>query len=406
MTTNQANPKSKSTVPSRKSTVDLGCDLLICGKNGLQTLPLPGFRHAFCPIMTGEIWSAGQKPTETSQKMNRPAIDLCCEAVQPGKTSSDVRMRPAEPPGIFPSFIRYRASAIFWPVQFRKITIIGVGLLGGSIGLAARKFRLAGEIAGYVRREKTIAECEKVGALDYATTDLLAAVSNADLVILCTPLARMRSLAEQFLPALKRGAIVTDVGSVKAGVVRELESLMAKAGAHFVGSHPMAGGEKTGVAAARADLFENAVCVLTPTRKTNAGAVRKLERFWKSLGSRVLKLPPEQHDLFVSRTSHLPHVIAAALANLVLGPSQPKGQSQLCATGFRDTTRIASGSPEMWRDISLANRKHVARSITAFISELQKFERVLKQTDEKGIERFFDSAKQRRDNWRSSNVEY
>jgi prephenate dehydrogenase len=287
-------------------------------------------------------------------------------------------------------------------VQFRKIAIIGVGLLGGSIGLAARKFRIAGEIAGYVRREKTIADCEKVGALDYATTDLLASVSNADLVILCTPLAQMRSLAEQFLPALKRGAIVTDVGSVKAGVVRELESVVAKAGAHFVGSHPMAGAEKTGVAAARADLLENAVCVLTPTRKSNAVAVRKLERFWKSLGSRVLKLPPEQHDLFVSRTSHLPHVIAATLANLVLGSSQPKGQSQLCATGFRDTTRIASGSPEMWRDISLANRKHVARSITAFISELQKFERVLKQTDETEIEKFFEAARSRRDGWRQN----
>jgi prephenate dehydrogenase len=286
-------------------------------------------------------------------------------------------------------------------VQFRKITIVGVGLLGGSIGLAARKLGLAGEIAGYVRREKTIAECEKGGAMDYATMDLLAAVSNADLVILCTPLAQMRSLAEQLLPALKRGAIITDVGSVKAGVVRELESLIAKSGAHFVGSHPMAGGEKTGVAAARADLFKNAVCVLTPTKKSNAGAVRKLERFWKSLGSRVLKLPPEQHDLFVSRTSHLPHVVAATLAHLVLDPAQPKGQSQLCASGFRDTTRIASGSPEMWRDIALANRKYVARSVTAFITELQKFERVLKSADPKAIEGFFESAKKRRDHWRA-----
>src|ERR1700722_17412953 len=196
-------------------------------------------------------------------------------------------------------------------VQFRKITIVGVGLLGGSIGLAARKFRVAGEIAGYVRREKTSAECEKVGAMDYATTDLLAAVSHADLVILCTPLAQMRPLVEQCLPALKRGAIVTDVGSVKAGVVRELETLVAKAGAHFVGSHPMAGGEKTGVAAARADLFGDAFWGWTPTKKSSAGAARKLEQFWKALGARVVKLPPAQHDVFVSRASHLPHVVAA-----------------------------------------------------------------------------------------------
>lgn len=287
-------------------------------------------------------------------------------------------------------------------VQFRKITIVGVGLLGGSIGQAARAFRLAGEIAGYARREETIAECEKFGAADYATTDLPAAVSNSDLVILCTPLAQMRSLAERFLPALKPGAIVTDVGSVKADVVRELEALIRKAGAHFVGSHPMAGGEKTGVAAARQDLFESAVCVLTPTKKSNAAAVRKLERFWKALGARVLQLPPGKHDLFVSRTSHLPHVTAAALANLVLNPNAPKDQATLCANGFRDTTRIASGSPEMWRDIALANRKHLARAVTALIAELQQFQRALHQSDPKAITRYFESAKERRDRWRTS----
>lgn len=303
---------------------------------------------------------------------------------------------------IFPPFIRHLRLSILCSVQFRKITIVGVGLLGGSIGLAARKFRIAGEIAGYVRRAKSLAECEKFGAMDYATTDLQAAVSNADLVILCTPLAQMRPLVEQLLPALKRGAIVTDVGSVKADVVRELESLIAKAGAHFVGSHPMAGGEKTGVAAARADLFENAVCVVTPTRKSSADAVRKLERFWKSLGSKVSKLAPEQHDLFVSRTSHLPHVVAAVLANMVLNPSQPKGQSQLCANGFRDTTRIASGSPEMWRDITMANRKHIATSLNTFVTELQKFQKVLKSADADAITKFFETAKTRRDRWRDS----
>jgi prephenate dehydrogenase len=284
-------------------------------------------------------------------------------------------------------------------VQFRKITIIGVGLLGGSLGLATRKRRLAKEIAGYARREKTIAEGEKIGAFDYATTDLLAAVSGADLVILCTPLAQMRSLTEQFLPALKRGAIVTDVGSVKADVVRELESLAKKSGAHFVGSHPMAGGEKMGVLAAKADLYENAVCVITPTKKSNAAAVRKVEQFWKSLGARTLRLDAAQHDLLVSRTSHLPHVAAAALASLVLDPKHPSSQVGLCATGFRDTTRIASGSPEMWRDIALANRKNLAKSVDAFVAELKKFQSALKTGDAKTVEEFFAIAKERRDNW-------
>jgi prephenate dehydrogenase len=290
-------------------------------------------------------------------------------------------------------------------VQFQKITIIGVGLLGGSIGLAAKKRGLAREVAGFVRRAVSLKECEKAGAMDFATTDLLAAVSNADLIILCTPLAQMRPLVEQFLPALKRGAIVTDVGSVKAGVVRELESLVQKSGAHFVGAHPMAGGEKNGVAAARADLFQKAVCILTPTKKSNAAAIRKVGQFWKSLGARVLKLDVAQHDLLVSRSSHLPHVVAATLANFVLNPASPKTQSQLCATGFRDTTRIASGSPGIWRDIALANQKNLTKSLDAYISELEKFQRALKKSDAKTIAKFFEQARQRRNKWAHHSIE-
>jgi prephenate dehydrogenase len=284
-------------------------------------------------------------------------------------------------------------------VQFQKITIVGVGLLGGSLGLAVKRRKLAGEVAGFVRRAASLQDCETAGAVDYATTDLLAAVANADLVILCTPLAQMRALARQLLPALKRGAIVTDVGSVKADVVRELESLIAKSGAHFVGSHPMAGGEKMGVLAARADLYADAVCVVTPTKKSHAGAVRKLERFWKSLGARTLRLDAAQHDLLVSRSSHLPHVVAATLVNLVLNPAHPESQVGLCATGFHDTTRIASGSPEMWRDIALANRKNLVRSLEAFMAELKKFQATLKSGDEPAVEKFFADGKLRRDHW-------
>ncbi|MEJ0091501.1 MAG: prephenate dehydrogenase/arogenate dehydrogenase family protein [Limisphaerales bacterium] len=284
-------------------------------------------------------------------------------------------------------------------MQFQKISIIGVGLLGGSIGLAARQRKLAGEIAGFVRRPASLKDCEKTGAVDYATTDLLAAVSNSDLVVLCTPLAQMRPLAEQFLPALKRGTIVTDVGSVKAGVVRELESLVMTAGAHFIGGHPMAGGEKMGVRAARADLFVNAVNILTPTKKSNANAVRKLERFWKSVGARTLRLAAAEHDWLVSRSSHLPHVVAMTLAGLVLDPKQPKALAGLCATGFRDTTRIASSSPEMWRDITLANRKNIARAVDEYMAGLKKFQTILKSGDAEAIEKLFADARQRRDDW-------
>jgi len=284
-------------------------------------------------------------------------------------------------------------------VLFRKISIIGVGLLGGSLGLAARQRGLASEVAGYVRRPASQRECEAAGALDYATSDLCAAVSDSDLIILCTPLAQMRSLTEQFLPALKRGAIVTDVGSVKAGVVRDLETLVHRAGAHFVGAHPMAGGEKSGVSASRADLYERAVCILTPTKKTHAAALRKLEKFWRALGSRILRLDAAEHDRLVSRASHLPHVVAAALTRVVLNPRQPDTQATLCATGFRDTTRIASGSPEMWRDIVLANRKNLSRAVETLTAELGEFQSLLKSGDPDTLLKFYATSKTLRDAW-------
>jgi prephenate dehydrogenase len=284
-------------------------------------------------------------------------------------------------------------------VRWNKITLVGVGLLGGSLGLALRKRKLAKLVAGYVRREASIKDCERAGVTDFATTDLLAAVSDADLIVLCTPLAQMKSLVRQMLPALKRGAIVTDVGSVKASVVTDVETLIHRAGAHFVGSHPMAGGEKQGVLAARADLFENAVCVVTPTRKTNATALRIVESLWRDVGARLLRTTPAAHDEFVSRSSHLPHLLAATLANLVLDPKLPKEQAVLCATGFRDTTRIASGSPEMWRDIALTNRKYLGRTVARFVADLEKFQAALKRGDARAIAKYFETAKQRRDHW-------
>jgi prephenate dehydrogenase len=293
-----------------------------------------------------------------------------------------------------PSSIPYSA-----PVHFRKITIVGVGLLGGSLGLALKKRGLANQVAGYVRRAGSIAECKKARAVDVCTRDLHEAVADADLIVLCTPLAQMLPLIKEMRPAIKRGAIITDVGSVKATVVKALESLVAKSGAHFVGSHPMAGAEKTGVAAARAELFTNAACVVTPTRRSHQPAVKRLEEFWNAVGARVLRLTPELHDELVSRSSHLPHVAAATLANLVLDPKHPKAQPLLCANGFRDSTRIASGSPEMWRDIAMANRKNLGKALEVYIRDLKKFQSLLKKGDARAAKKFFQSGKQRRDAW-------
>jgi len=289
-------------------------------------------------------------------------------------------------------------------MPWQKVTVVGVGLLGGSLGLALKQRGLAKQVYGYVRRAASIEECQRLRVVDHASQDLLLAVDGADLVVLCTPLAQMRELTHAMLPALKKGAILTDVGSVKASVVEQLEPLLAGTGAHFVGSHPMAGAEKMGAASARADLFHNAVCVVTPTARSKPEAVRKTEGLWKSVGARVISLSAETHDEFVSRSSHLPHVVAAELSNYVLSPAHPREQALLCANGFRDTTRIASGSPEMWRDIALANRKNVARVLGVFIEDLQELQLALERADGKSVEEFFQTGKHRRDHWCSQNA--
>jgi prephenate dehydrogenase len=284
-------------------------------------------------------------------------------------------------------------------VRFRKVTLVGVGLLGGSLGMALRQRGLAEHVCGVVRRSAIIADCERLGAVDMATRNLGPAVRGADLVVLCSPIGQMGPLTQELIPYLEPDAVVTDVGSVKGTLVDELEAPIAKAGGHFIGSHPMAGSEKTGVQAARADLFEGALCAVTPTARSNAAALARVQQLWAALGSRVLTLSPAQHDDLVSRSSHLPHVVAAALANYVLSPANPKEQAALCAGGFRDTTRIASGSPEMWRDIALANRENLARVLGVLIEDLQEFQHSLQQGDSKAVTEFFTSAKERRDAW-------
>ena len=289
-------------------------------------------------------------------------------------------------------------------MRWQKVTLVGIGLLGGSLGLALQRRGLVDRVVGYVRRPASVAECAQLGLVNHATLDLGEAVREADLVILCTPLAQMRPLVERMLPVLKRGALVTDVGSVKGSVVAELEPLIAEAGGCFVGSHPMAGAEKMGASAARPDLFDNAVCIVTPTPGSNKEAVEHIQDFWRAVGARTLLLSPGLHDELVARCSHLPHLAAATLANLVLDPAHPKDQPALCASGFRDTTRVASGSPEMWRDIALANRHQISQAITIFMDRLRTLQRAIDRQDAAAIEEFLGESKRRRDQWCAQNA--
>jgi len=284
-------------------------------------------------------------------------------------------------------------------VQFNKVAIVGMGLLGGSLGRALREGRLASCVAGYARREATVEESRQVGAVDLASTDLVEIVREAELVLLCTPIGQMGPLARLCLPHLSPGAVVSDVGSTKASVVRELEPLFESSPASFIGGHPMAGSEQTGVLASRPDLYRHARCVITPTPRSSAAAVSRVHALWQAVGARTLELSPEQHDQWVARSSHLPQVLASVLAHHVLGPGQPTGLSDLCATGFRDTTRLASGSPEMWRDIALSNREALREALRDWSMELARFDAALSGEDATAIGEFLQEARERRDAW-------
>ncbi|MGN6506650.1 MAG: prephenate dehydrogenase [Tepidisphaeraceae bacterium] len=264
----------------------------------------------------------------------------------------------------------------------QRLTIIGVGLLGGSLGLAAKKYLSDWTVTGCAHREGSLIKAETLGAIDARTLDPVAAVRDADLVILCTPVSLIDRWLSDIAPHLKPGAIVTDVGSTKQSIVEAGERTIG-GGAFFVGSHPMAGGSRTGVDSASADLFDGKTCIVTPTDRTNDDALKKVEHFWRSLGSRVVRHDPRVHDRLVALVSHLPHAAAAALVAV-----QNEASLDLHGKGFYDSTRIAAGDAALWRDIFAENRANVAGAIDRLVAELQTFARSLRDGNDAGIEQW------------------
>ncbi len=282
-----------------------------------------------------------------------------------------------------------------------KITLLGMGLLGGSLGLAIQSRKLADRVVGYVRNEVRVKEYAPLGVADEITCDLASAVRGADWIVLCVPVEEMGGLLESALPYIQSEAIITDVGSVKHRVEEDLSPIAKKAGAWFVGSHPMAGSEKTGPQNARVDLFKGATCVVTPSNAHPDSIREQVKLFWEALGCRVVELAPKMHDRLVSRASHLPHVVSAALVNYVLSPSHPdlNDQTRLCSTGFKDATRIASGAPGMWKEIAMANREELISSLAVLIEDLKDFQDALRQEESTTVLQFFEMAKELRDRW-------
>lgn len=276
---------------------------------------------------------------------------------------------------------------------FNKITVIGVGLLGASLAKACKEQGLANEISGYGRNRENLEKARTLKIIDYYSTDLSEAVKNADLIVLCTPVSAIAPLIQNMIADIRPGTLITDVGSVKDPIVREVEKLIPE-GIYFIGSHPIAGGENSGLEASAANLYEGAQCIVTPTSKTDKKALEKISALWRAVGMDVTSLSPDEHDFIFGAVSHLPHIVAYALMN-TLGALRTQNDHEVITfsgAGLKDITRIASSNPVMWRDICLSNRDHSLDLIDRFLVKLNEIRSIIEKGDGQGLESKFIAA--------------
>ncbi len=268
----------------------------------------------------------------------------------------------------------------------QNIAILGIGLMGASLSLGLKKRDFTGRILGYARREQTRLQALESGVVDEVFDDPTEAVREADIVVVCVPIWTIAKLAKQIVPALKPGAVVTDVGSTKSELLKIMAPLFKDSGAHFVGSHPIAGSEKTGIEAGDPNLYQGRLTVVCPSEGASA-----ISNLWKSVGSEVVEMSPEQHDAMLASTSHLPHMVAAALARSVAN-GDPEKKADFCGTGFKDTTRVASGSADMWVDIIDTNRAALESELDRFHEELQGLIKILRAGNGDDIRNWLEDA--------------
>lgn len=271
-------------------------------------------------------------------------------------------------------------------VLFARLTVAGVGLIGGSLAAAARAAGLVGEVVGYGRSEANLRLAVERGLIDRWTRDPHVA-ADADAIVLAAPVGTCAALADAFRPHARPGTILTDVGSVKAGIVADLETAWRDVGA-VVGAHPIAGSEASGAGAARADLFRDRRCILTPTAKTDPSVLGRVRALWEGVGARVEEMDARRHDDILARVSHLPHLVAFALVAAVAD----ERTLEYAGDGFRDTTRIAASAPAVWRDIALANRDALGAATREFRVALERLEALVAAGDGPGLEAAFAAA--------------
>ncbi len=282
------------------------------------------------------------------------------------------------------------------PVMFQRTVVVGVGLIGGSLALAARKQGLVDEVLGYGRGEKNLRVAQKRGMIDRYFLHEEELPKGVDLMILATPVEATVPLAASFLPRLESGCLISDVGSVKGKIVREMERLLPSA-IPFVGAHPIAGGEQWGAEAARADLFIGQRCILTPTRRTHPGALKKMVSLWRKVGAKVEVMDPSLHDNILGVVSHLPHLLAYSMVTTLKRTRvDSKELKEYCAGGFKDFTRIASSRPEIWRDICLANQRAIGQCLGDYIKRLTQLRKWIRNGEGRLLEREFAEANELR----------
>lgn len=278
-----------------------------------------------------------------------------------------------------------------------RMAVIGVGLIGGSLARILRERGEVGEVVGIGRQAPNLQRAVELGVIDRYTHDPCEGVSGADLVFLATPVCSIASILARIVPFLSPGCVVTDGGSVKEAIVSACEPLMPE-GTHFVGGHPIAGTENSGVEASFSTLFQGKRCIVTPTKQTDPRALETVVRMWEIAGSEVVRMDADKHDRIVAAISHLPHMVAYSLVNAVGGYDRlDEGILSYSAGGFRDFTRIASSDPAMWRDIALMNRSAVLEMMDFFSRHFQSLRSLVEDGNESGLEEFFSRSKKSRD---------
>jgi|APLak6261694702_1056217.scaffolds.fasta_scaffold08256_1 prephenate dehydrogenase len=283
--------------------------------------------------------------------------------------------------------------------KLKKIVIFGVGLIGGSVALALKKAGSAAQIIGVGRSTESLQSAVDLGVIDAACSDITQAVQNADIVLIAAPVAQTASILTAIKPALAATTVITDAGSTKSDVLACAKEILGEQFNQFVGGHPIAGAEKSGVTAATTDLYRNKNVVLTPTDATDPDAIQRVRELWQHCGANVTEMPATTHDSIFAAVSHLPHLLAFALVDDIASRKNAEQLFGFAASGFRDFTRIAGSHPEMWRDISLANRSALLNEITAYQDELSRLKQMLELSDGDALHALFDRASTARNNW-------